>query len=246
VLGALFLLFIFFPLLQWALARLLIEDEQLRYGLIFASLCPIALVAPYFAQRVGADAELSFAVLVTSMILCPLVAPPLLAALAGVSIQINAVPLMKSMLLLVTVPLLLSFLTARYLPTVKALLAPHLGVLNMLLLSVLVFILFGTAVGRINISFMPARELLALLLMVFVQDFGVLLAARALLVRVCDPRTAGALVITLSMKNVAVAAGILLIYDPRASFPAALGFVAHAFLFTFISLFRKSRLLAPR
>lgn len=235
----LFFLFFFFPLLQLLLARLFITDKQLLMGLIFSSLTPAAIVAPFFSKTVDGDEELSFILLVLSMALAPVIIPLLLKFFAQSILPIDFFPLFKMMLLLVTLPLIFSYLIARFLPRIKQLISPHLALLNMLTLSVLIFILFGTAVGRLNLHYEQPTEILSLLFLAFVQDFGVLFLARLLLPWFFNAATANTLIVTLAMKNVAIAAGILLFYDPKASLAPALGFVAHAFLFSFIPIFKK-------
>ncbi len=234
----LFFLFIFFPVLQLLLAKFLITDKQFLMGLLFSSLTPVAIVAPLFSRTVGGDEELSFLLLFFSMILAPLVIPLLLKLMSQSILPISFMPLFKIMLLLVTLPLLLSYLLARFLPRVKRAISTHLALLNMLTLSILIFILFGTAVGRLNLHYEQPMEIFFLLLLAFVQDFGVLFVARLIMPWFFNPATANTLIATLAMKNVAIAAGILLFYDPKASLPPALGFVAHAFLFSCIPLFK--------
>jgi len=214
-------LFIFFPGLQWVIARAIISDKQLLYGLVFTSLTPVAVVAPFFTKTVGGDEELSFLILVCSMVICPFVTPVLLKMLVGSTIPIDTWLLFKNMLFLITVPLLISYLIYRFLPKLKQLITPALPMLNMSCLST------------------STADIALILLMVFLQDFGVLALSKSVFHKIYNPRTANALVVSLSMKNVAVAAGILLFFDPGASVPAALAFIAHAFLFNFIVLAKK-------
>lgn len=234
LLAGLFLLYIFFPLLQLLLARLIINDSQFIVGIVFGSLMPVALVAPFFTGKLAGDEEFSFLLMVVSTLLAPLVAPLLLKLMTASILPVRVAPLMKIMLLLVTVPLLCSFLINEKLPKVRAAVLPYLGIGNAVALSLLIFILFGNAVGRLNIGYSGVGEIGGLLFLAFVQDFGVLFLARLLAGRVFPVRIANALMVTLSMKNVAIATGILLFYDPRASLAPALVFIAHACLFSFI------------
>lgn len=235
------LLFLFgiFPLLQWLIARFLVRDIQLLYGLVFASLTPAAIVAPYFTRLIQGDEELSFLLMVTSMLLCPLITPLMLELLVGDIVPFQTWPLFKNMLLLVTVPLGISFLISVYLPKVRQKVTPYLSILNMGSLSILVFILWGNAIGRLNLSYTSPLDIMVIVSLVFFQDFGILWISRLLFARYFALYTANALTVTLSMKNVAIAAGLLLFYDPKASFPPAVAFVAHAFLFNFIPIFKK-------
>lgn len=230
----LFLCFIFFPLLQLLLARLLLSDSQFIGGLLFGALMPPAMVAPFFTRLLKGDEEISFLLMVAATLVAPLVAPLLLKLGAGSLLPIEIAPMIKSMLLMVTLPLLGGFLIARYLPQVRKGVEPWLGVGNMAALSVLIFIMFGTAVGRLNLGYETPTEIGKLLGLAFLQDFGVLLAARFLLPQLLEAREATALLVTLAMKNVAIACGVLFFYDPRAALPPALVFVAHACLFSLL------------
>lgn len=230
----LFLVFIFFPGLQLVLARLLLTDSQFLVGMVFASLMPVALVAPFFTGELDGDEELAFLLMVFSMLLAPLVAPVLLKVLTSTVLPIQVAPFMKNMFLLVTVPLVSGFLVTRYFPKIREAVFPYLAVGNMAALSVLIFILFGTVVGRLNIGYESWDEIGKLLLLAFFQDFGVFFLARFLVGRIVPVREANAVMVSLSMKNVAIAAGILLFYDPRAAMAPAMIFIAHACLFSFL------------
>lgn len=230
----LFLCFIFFPLLQLLLARLLLTDSQFIGGLLFGALMPPAMVAPFFTRLLKGDEEISFLLMVAATLIAPLLAPLLLKLGAGSLLPIEIAPLMKSMLLMVTLPLLGGFLISRYLPQLRQGVEPWLGVGNMAALSILIFIMFGTAVGRLNLGYETSGEIGKLLGLAFLQDFGVLLAARFLLPHLLEPKEVTALLVTLAMKNVAIACGVLFFYDPRAALPPALVFVAHACLFSFL------------
>ena len=236
ILIGLFFLYFCFPIFQWILAKQLISDDQFLYGLLFTSLTPVAIVAPFFTKMTDGDEELSFLLLLSSMIISPILTPFLLKMLASSISPISSFLLFKDMILYITLPMLISYLVAKYAPKFKEVVTPHLALLNMVCLSILFYILFGTAVGRLNLSYHSSLEISKLLLLVFIQDFGVLFISRFLFPMFFNPRVANAFIITLAMKNVAIAAGILLFYDPRASFPATLAFVAHAFLFSFIPL----------
>jgi predicted Na+-dependent transporter len=236
VTAGLVFLFILFPLLFWIPARWLIDDHQYLYGLMFSALCPVALVAPYFCRTNGADDELAFLLVVASMVICPLVAPSMLALLFSTSASMTFEPLLRTMILLVTAPLVISVLVSRFLPDLRRAVLRNEALINMTSLSLLIFALFGTAAGKINIHYLGGAELGLLLLFVFLQDFGVLVASRPLVKPFVPAHSVDALSISLSMKNVAIAAGVLLVFDPRASFVPALAFVAHAVLFNVLAI----------
>ncbi len=236
----LLLLFIFFPLVTWLLAILLVSDQQYIYGLVFASLCPVALVAPHFSRLQGADAEIAYLLVLFSMVLCPVVVPALLYLFFSSSLSINIVPLARYMIILTVLPMLLSYAVTRFLPGLCSRIVKYDATINITSLSVLIFSLFGTAAGQIGFSYLDTREIFILLALVFIQDFGVYFTARYFLMKHFNKQVAEAMAISLGMKNVAIAAGILLVYDPRASIAPALAFIAHAFFYTYLG--RRGRL----
>ena len=245
VLTAMGFSFFIFPVCQWLLATLLIDDSQYLYGLVLASLCPIAIVAPFFVQSVDSDTELSFTLLVASMILFPFVAPVVCKVLLLSYDELNLMPILRHMVLLVTVPLFIGYLFYRYANWVTVKLNKYIAHANMLCLGVLIFILFGTVSRRLNLHYVDYSEITILLFLVFVQNFVVLFFARKIFLVLFDSTQAISMSISLCMKNYAIAASILLFYDPKAALPATLGFIAHAALFNIIYLARKSKFFRP-
>jgi len=235
ILIALFFLFVFFPLLQSILAKWLIADQQLVYGLIFSSLTPVALVAPFFTKIVKGNEELSFLLLVTSMVLCPFISPILLQLLNPYfASPISVWLLFKNMILMVSVPTFLGQIVYLYLPKLKNAVSKYLATLNTICLSILIFIFFGTALHKINLKFVSTYEILMTLLLVFCQDFLTFFLSRLIFTRLFNAKVASALIVSISMKNVAIAAGLLIFYDPKAALPPALAFIAHACFFNFL------------
>lgn len=241
------LLYLGIPSLMVLLANVLLQTDQYIYGIIFAALTPGAIVAPFLTRALGGDTEISFGVLVSSMLLSPLLIPPLLILFSGDGFTIPASILFQDILLLVPVPILLAFALVKAAPRVVRTISANAPVLNFFVLGLLVFILFGGAVTRLNPGYGFSQELGILILLGFVQDFGLLAFARAFFPVLLRSREGKALIISSSMNNIAVAASILLLYDPRAAIAPSLGFVAHAFLFTpaVLSLFFRKLPFSP-
>lgn len=232
--------FIVFPLLLYVPAYYLLTDDQFLYGFVFSSLCPIAMVAPYFSRIHNGDSEYAMILVVASMVLCPLLAPFVLSYSFSTSAALNLLPLVRYMTLLIILPTIIGFLITRFLPRLRIIISRFEGLVNSLILGLLVFSLFGNAVGKLNTAYTETEEILGLIFLVFLQDFGVLFICRYFISVLLKPGVTNALIIGLSMKNVAIAAGVLLIYDPRASFAPAVAFVAHGFLFSFLAIPRIS------
>lgn len=238
LIGNLFL-FILFPLVQFLLAKLLLVDSQFLYGVVFSSVTPVAIVAPFFTGIINGDKELSFLLLVTSMLLAPFVSPLVLRLYAGPLLTISTRLIFMNMMLLIPLPLLISFLVARYLPSLRGCLNRHMALLNLICLSVLIFILFGVSVSKINLHYVTWHEIAALIGLGFFQDFGILFLAGIVFPWLFLRKKANGLKISSSIRNIAIAAGILLFYDPKAALAPSLGFIAHAFMFNAIPLFRR-------
>ncbi len=228
-------LYLIYPALQYCLVIFLVPNRQLQSGLLLASLTPIALVAPYFTKQVDGDVELAFILVIISTILFPLISPTILKLVIPQALPIELLPLFKTSILLTTVPVTISFVIAKYIPLIKTKLQKALGSLNMLSLTVLIYILWGTAVSKFNINYISWRDISILLGIMFFQDFGILLISKIIFKQVKNIKIAKTICVCLSMKNIAIAAGILLFYDPMAAIAPTVGFIAHAFLFNFIT-----------
>lgn len=232
--GGLLATFIFIPIWQWSLVTLLIDNQKLASGMLFASLMPVALVAPFFARRREVNAELAYALMLMSTLLTPLLSPAIFHFLGGTELPIKTGPLMLNLGVFAVAPLLASAIASAFLPRLGSWLVPRLPWLNAAALGFLIFILFGSVFMKINFSYLPKDVLAKLLLLALIQDFGMYFLIRQLARFFTDAATAKTLAISLSMKNVAISAGILLFYDPPAALPSAVVFLAHGFLFTWL------------
>ncbi len=226
------LCFVFVPSMMAGLASVLIPHEKFYLGFLFASMMPIALVAPFFVEKAGGDEELAYALMVITTLLAPFLTPFLLYFYAGSELPIRILPLILSGVVFVLVPVFITFLLEIYFPKIRTSLKSKLPILNSLALGVLVFVLFGSVVHKINLSYYSLSSLVVLMLLAVFQDFGIYFVLRFLLRSTFDERTVKAIVISVSMKNVAISAGIMLFYEPLAAFPSALVFIAHTAFFS--------------
>lgn len=232
----LFFLFVFFPMLQWFLARALVTEESLFYGTLLASLCPVAIVAPGFTRMHKGDEDLSFLLMIASMVFFPIF---VWLALHFTHHTMHIRPIIIDMMILIFFPLLLGeivkridqkFCKEKILTYWKKIAAEF----NMLAIAFLAFIYLGASVSKLNLSYTPWAELIGVLIVIMFQDFGVYYLCRFIAREFFDEDKAQALTISLSMKNLAVSGAILLIYDPKASLASAMGFFVHALFFNFL------------
>lgn len=229
-----FLAHIFLPLVFLTLAQLLLRDPQYIFGAYFAALAPVAIVAPFFTKLAGGDEEFAYLLMILSSVVYPVAAIGLLWALPTAGMRVEVMALAKGMLLMVLLPAAVSALLARFFPALRKLALPYVPTLNAACLAALVFTLFGAAMGRLNFSYLEVQELVILLGLAFLQDFGVLFLLPYCLRPFFSAKDVKALAVTLAMKNTAVAAGLLLFFSPRAAVPAALVFLPHALLWGWI------------
>lgn len=226
------LIFLVIPLVILLLSRLLLTDEAYIYGAVFSALTPTAAVAPFFANVLKSDKELSFVALISSMILSPFVIPPLLTLFVGGYLHISSSLIFKDILILVPLPILLAALVKKFLPFIFNFLKNFLPVLNFLILSFLIFIQFGSSFNRLPLNYVDTRNIVGLIIIGFVQDFFLVLFLKPIIDFVKDKEVAVSILISSSMKNIAIASTILLLYSPKAALAPAIGFIAHSFLFT--------------
>lgn len=240
IVTALFFLFLFFPLLQWFLAKALVAEDSLFYGTLLASLCPVAIVAPGFTKMHNGDEDLSFLLMIASMIFFPIA---VLLALSLTHHTMHLKPIIIDMMILLFFPLLLGeaikridllFFKQKITSSWKKV-APEF---NMLAIAFLAFIYLGASFSKLNINYTPWKELLGVLIVILFQDFGVYFLCRYITRQFFAEDKAQAMTISLSMKNLAVSGAILLIYDPKASLASAMGFFAHALFFNFLVIIK--------
>ena len=230
-------LFIFFPLLQLAIARLLIADIQYQFGVYFGALAPVAIVSPYFTKIAKGDEELSYLFMISSSLLYPFVCMGMLALMPFSGVHLELMSLTFGMVIFVITPIVISMCSVFVLSDRnRQRIEKITPFINASCLSLLVFILFGAAYGRLNLYYSSREELLKLILLAFFQDFGVLLFGFWLLPKLFTTASARSLAISFSMKNTAVAAALLLFYVPKAAIPATLVFLPHALLFAYLQI----------
>ena len=103
------------PILAYAAVQPLGLDPGIATGVvIFATGCA-ATSSPAFARMVGLDPELSLVVTLATTALVPLTAPPMALLLLGVDLSLSTAAFMGRLLLVVGLPMALSFVLRRVL-----------------------------------------------------------------------------------------------------------------------------------
>lgn len=226
------LLFFIIPIILFFLSHALLDDSLYIYGVIFAALCPTAIVAPFFTGILKGDKELSFLILITSSLLAPFIIPPMLHILAGDQANISTLLLFKDIMMFVPLPLACAFVIKRYFSRAHAFFMRRLPILNFMMLALLIFILFGVSMTKFHFTSLNLKDLVILLALALIQDFFLLLFLKPANTTIQDTGKIMAFFTSTSMKNIAIASTLLLLYAPKAAIAPAMGFVAHALLFT--------------
>ncbi len=232
--------FFLIPAVQYILARLFLSNYILIYGVLVAALSPVAIVAPMFTQWHKGDAELSLSLFFISTCLFPAV---LLFALPLVNFNqwhFDLIPVIKFASIISILPLIISLFFLKFFKNFSNFLKGQIPWVNSLLLAVIVFTLFGNIQHKVNIHYLNYSELIPLLFIMIVPDFGVYVLSQKFLNSYFTPFTKNAISISLSMKNLALSAGILLGHAPLASLPLALGFVVHSIFFGYLFVSKKN------
>lgn len=118
------------PLGVFLLFHVVWPDYELA-GLLVAG-ASTAVLAPFFANLFAADIVLTAAVVILSSLLLPFTLPPLVAGLAGHTMQIGLWPMVRMLALLIFVPALCGRACARWLPRTTRLLLANSYALSLL------------------------------------------------------------------------------------------------------------------
>lgn len=229
----LFLSFVGFPLLLYFISMFLLHDQKFIAGFFFSALNPLAIVAPFFVRAQDGDEEFSFLLMITSMIVAPLITPLMLKWVIDDIWRIDIFLLAKNMILLTAVPLVIGGVASKYLSNIRTFFVKTSTTLNAFLLAILTYSFFGVAFNRINWNYIGTKELIGLLILSFLQDFGLYILCKYIKLTP-DPKIQKAIQISLALKNVAVSSALLLFFDPKASFASAICFLPHAIFWNYL------------
>lgn len=236
---ALFLGFLLIPSLVWALSFPIHQNQALDYGLFWAALCPVAIVAPQFSPT-KADKSFSFSIVVGTALLFPFFAFFMNHLFYPSFARLQIGSQLKDMLFLSTVPVALGMVIRTLMPRLRLQkFRTYLPMANMILIGILSYTYMGAALQKISFSNAQWFSLAYAIILAFLLDFGIYFALPVILKSFSfSSERKESIRICLSMKNVAIAGGILLFEFPVATLASGFVFFAHSFLFTFLG--RKS------
>jgi BASS family bile acid:Na+ symporter len=224
-------LFLFLPIVLINVASYLLTDANYLLGFALCCIAPTAFVAPYFCKLRGGDADQAIVNILISTLLFPIISLIYISCFLSVQhfLDMNSVVLL--VFLVTILPLILSLLLNRFLPKVKQSIEPLQLPINSLLLAALMFILCGSAFNKLRPSHFLETEIIFAILLLIILDFGVYFGVRFLFSGKSSESKTRTLAISVSLRNLAIPASLLLSLQPKASIIPGLGLVIHCFFF---------------
>jgi predicted Na+-dependent transporter len=235
------LLFVFFPIVLINAAEMCIGDINYLFGYALSCLAPTAFVAPFFCKLHGADTKDSILHIFASTLLFPLAMFVYLTYLLPSGHYVDVKSVVSLLLLITFLPMVLGLGVSKLLPVARRHLLPWNGLLNSVILGALMFILCGSSFNKLRLSHLMEPDIISVIILLLVLDFGVYYIMRYFAASWLDRSRAQALSISVSLRNLAIPAGLLLSFQPKAAIVPALGLVIHAVFFQWLAQTGKNR-----
>ena len=228
-------MFVVQPLMLAAWALVALKDRDFALGVVVASCAPSALVNPFFSRIRGGDAPLALLNVVLSSLICPLMIVIMLYLTGFNAVFIEVRTLALYLFALTALPLLFSLIITGIRPAISRFVTPALPFLNSFLLAALMFILVGCSLHQVPLRMLLKGDLVPLILIFIAAEFGVFFVARQSAGLFIDRKASETLALSLSTRNFAVSASLLLFFYPKAALPSALGLMIHAAFFQWLA-----------
>ncbi len=227
--------YVLIPLFFVVMGRILQLETRLLTAILLTTMAPFALVAPLFAANCGGRPAPALWQVLISMILCPVLIP-LMLWVSGLEMPLFIKPLVLYLTVISAGPYLLGLICQLIFKDSLKRVSKYKSSVASVLLALLIYILFGSAVGKWEMVAESTHLLWWLLLLHVLSDFGLLYFVHFLLRRPLGLELSRTYAITMGMKNMAIPAGLLLAYDPSMALVPALGFVVHAVFFNYLGI----------
>lgn len=234
--SVLFLVFsyIFFPCALINLAQLFLTDSNYVLGLALSSLAPAAFVVPLFARARQGSPRQAILNITISTLFFPLISPYLLAMFSSADYFINIQSVLLILFVITLLPLLLGLFVAHKIPLIKEKLTAHAPVLNSALLGILMFILCGSSFNKLRPTHLLEKDILYTVLLLILLDFGVYAFMKFLAKPWFQQSQSESLALSVSLRNLAIPAVLLLSFQPKAAIVPGIGLIVHAFFFQWL------------
>lgn len=235
-----FLCLALIPAIAWLVLFYFLDNTAISYGFFWASLCPVALVAPQFVQTQKGDESFAYSLMVVTSLLSPLSIAVMLKIFYPEFSRLQLLPQIKDMFFVSVLPCLVGTIFKNFLIIKNWLAVPLLKkgipLLNMLIIGVLAYSFMGSTILRLNLNSIHPNQIVILFFFCMLLDFLVFFLTPYILIPLkIPPSRVISLTVSLSMKNVAISGAILLFDLPQAALGSCLMFVAHGIFFSYLT-----------
>jgi len=205
-------------------------------GVIFASLAPTIISAPYFIQKIGGDIELSYVLAIVSTVVFPVIVPLILYIYFGHNINIEYSSIVYTMLVLIVLPVLVALGLKQ-----NKIFINKLKDYESLTTSAS-FLIFMWAIIALNNNFISSLTIsfIYLFIIAFTQEILLYFIVKILCIKVfsIEVTLAKTIALVLAIKNTALTAGIAEGISPEFALPSAMVVLMHIPMFFLIGYYK--------
>ncbi len=223
-----FISYFFMPAFYVIAGHILKLGEPIVIGFFLTNLAPFAIVAPQFLSTAD-DKKQSMKLVVLSTFLFPFYFILMFYLFYEKAFRLNSISLFKDAFLLISVPLIVSFILKKItkFSAFKNSILRYVPQLNMMIIGILCFIYTGSTFLKNNLSQISVMDFLIIIIFSLIQDFGTLWLAHFIDLKPYQG-------ITLSAKNVALTGIFATVFFPRSIFPIVAVLGIHFLLFNYL------------
>ena len=217
--------FVCMPLAAWAIARALGLPDEIALGVVLVGACPGGTASNVIAYLARGDVALSVTMTACSTLLAPLATPAIVLALAGATIEVDAVAMFLSILQIVIAPVVVGVAVNELLPGFASRIRRAMPAFSAVVVAVIVAAVVAASAARIRDS-----AALVALAVVLPNALGMALGWCAGRLFRMDAARRRTLAIEVGMQNSGLAVSLATVHFatmPLAAVPGALFSVWH-------------------
>ena len=144
--------FLCMPLAAWAIARALGLPDEIALGVVLVGACPGGTASNVIAYLAKGDVALSVTMTACSTLLAPLATPAIVLALAGATIEVDAVAMFLSIVKIVIAPVVVGVAINELLPRFAARIRGAMPAFSSVVVAVIVAAVVAASAARIRDS----------------------------------------------------------------------------------------------
>ena len=212
--------FTLMPLIAWGLVKIFALPPDIAIGVVLVGTCPGGTASNVITYLAKGDVALSVAMTMTTTLLAPIVTPFLTWALAGAWVEISLVAMMKSIAMMVLVPVVAGLLLNHFAGKLVEKLLPVLPLVSVVAIALLVGGVVALSAGKLF-----AHGLLIFVVVILHNALGLLCGYAMAKVFRLSPAKARAVAIEVGMQNSGMAAALAVAHfsaTPLAAVPGAI------------------------